>query len=125
MEDSLSSKPQIEHKANEVSKGFSVAILSLSFLTFIVWYFFGLDLGFDYDGADHFEKSFIVAISVIVIACPCALALATPIASLIGVSELAKKDCYLKKRSLLRSLLVQQKSLLIKLEPLLRESFKL
>ncbi len=104
LEDSLSSKPQIEHKANEVSKGFSIAILSLSFLTFIVWYFFGLDLGFDYAGADHFEKSFIVAVSVIVIACPCALALATPIASLIGISELAKKGLLFKEAKFIEEL---------------------
>lgn len=97
LEDSLSSKPKIEHKANEISKGFTLSIVSLSILTFVVWYFFGIDLGFDYDGANHFEKSFIVAISVIVIACPCALALATPIASLIGISELAKKGLLFKE----------------------------
>lgn len=104
LEDSLNSKPQIEHKANEVSKGFSIAILSLSLLTFIVWYFFGLDLGFDYDNADHFEKSFIVAISVIVIACPCALALATPIASLIGISQLAKNGLLFKEAKFIEEL---------------------
>lgn len=104
LEDSLNSKPQIEHKANEISKGFSIAILSLSLLTFIVWYFFGFDLGFNYQGADHFEKSFIVAVSVIVIACPCALALATPIASLIGVSELAKKGLLFKEAKFIEEL---------------------
>ena len=97
LEDSLSSKPEIEYKANEISKGFTLTILGLSLLTFIVWYFFGIDLGFDYEGVNHFEKSFIVAISVIVIACPCALALATPIASLIGISELAKKGLLFKE----------------------------
>ena len=64
--------------------------------------FFGIDLGFDYEGTNHFEKSFIVAISVIVIACPCVLALVTPMASLIGISELAKKVYYLKKLNLLK-----------------------
>lgn len=104
LEDSLSSKPQIEHKANEVSKSFSVAILGLSVLTFLTWYFLGLDLGFDYDNTSVFEKSFIVAISVIVIACPCALALATPIASLIGISQLAKKGLLFKEAKFLESL---------------------
>lgn len=104
LEDSLASKPKIEHKANEISKGFSVAILSLSILTFIVWYFLGIDLGFDYDGVNHFEKSFIVAISVIIIACPCALALATPIASLIGISELAKKGLLFKEAKFIEEL---------------------
>ncbi|MGB7401933.1 MAG: heavy metal translocating P-type ATPase [Arcobacter sp.] len=104
LEDSLASKPKIEHKANEISKGFSVMILTLSILTFLVWYFFGIDLGFDYDGVSHFEKSFIVAISVIVIACPCALALATPIASLIGISELAKKGLLFKEAKFIEEL---------------------
>ena len=104
LEDSLNSKPKIQDKANEVSKGFTVAILSLSLLTFLVWYFLGLDLGFDYEGVNHFEKSFIVAISVIVIACPCALALATPIASLIGISELAKKGLLFKEAKFIESL---------------------
>lgn len=104
LEDSLSSKPKIEYKANEISKGFTLSILSLSLLTFLVWYFFGLDLGFDYEGANHFEKSFIVAISVIVIACPCALALATPIASLIGISELAKKGLLFKEAKFIETM---------------------
>ena len=104
LEDSLSSKPKIEYKANEVSKGFTVTILSLSLATFLVWYFFGIDLGFDYEGTNHFEKSFIVAISVIVIACPCALALATPIASLIGISELAKKGLLFKEAKYIESM---------------------
>ncbi len=104
LEDSLNSKPKIQDKANEVSRGFTVTILSLSILTFFVWYFLGLDLGFDYEGTSHFEKSFIVAISVIVIACPCALALATPIASLIGISELAKKGLLFKEAKFIESL---------------------
>lgn len=97
LEESLNSKPKIQTKANEISKGFTLVILGLAILTFVVWYFFGIDLGFDYEGTNHFEKSFIVAISVIVIACPCALALATPIASLIGISELAKKGLLFKE----------------------------
>ncbi len=104
LEDSLNSKPKIQNTANELSKGFTTAILTLAFFTFIVWYFFGIDLGFDYEGTNHFEKSFIVGISVIVIACPCALALATPIASLIGISELAKKGLLFKEAKFIESI---------------------
>lgn len=106
LEDSLNSKPKIQTKAAEISKYFSVTILSIAFSTFLVWYFFGLDLGFNYAGANHFEKSFIVAISVIVIACPCALALATPMASLVGISELAKKGLLFKEAKFIESLAV-------------------
>ncbi|MBS9782686.1 MAG: heavy metal translocating P-type ATPase [Arcobacter sp.] len=104
LEDSLNSKPKIQTKANEISKGFTLTILLLSLLTFLVWYFFGVDLGFDYEGVNHFEKSFIVAISVIVIACPCALALATPMASLIGISQLAKKGLLFKEAKFIETL---------------------
>ncbi len=68
LEDALSSKPKIEEMTNEISKYFSLTILLLSTLTFLGWYIYGGD----------FEQALIVAISVIVIACPCALALATP-----------------------------------------------
>jgi len=76
LEESLNSKPKIENIANELSKYFSIMILALSLFTFIGWFIY----------TDNFENSLIIAISVIVIACPCALALATPIASLIGIS---------------------------------------
>jgi P-type Cu+ transporter len=68
--------------------------------------FFGIDLGFDYNGTTQFERSFIVAVSVIVIACPCALALATPMASLVGISELAKKGLLFKEAKFIESLAV-------------------
>jgi len=97
LEDSLNNKPKIEEKANEFSKVFSLLILAISLLTFCTWYFFGLSMGFSYGDISVFEKSFIVAISVIVIACPCALALATPMASLIGISALAKKGLLFKE----------------------------
>jgi P-type Cu+ transporter len=106
LEDSLNSKPKIQTKAAEISKGFSITILSLALGTFLVWYFFGIDLGFDYEGTNHFEKSFIVAVSVIVIACPCALALATPMASLIGISELAKRGLLFKEAKFIETLAV-------------------
>ena len=104
LEDSLNSKPSIQTKASEISKGFSVTILTIAFATFLVWYFFGIDLGFDYEGTTQFERSFIVAVSVVVIACPCALALATPMASLIGISELAKKGLLFKEAKFIETL---------------------
>ncbi len=95
IEDSLASKPHIEQFANKISKYFSISILSIAIITFVFWYFGN----FDYYGLElsKFEKAFVVAISVIVIACPCALALATPIATLIGISTLAKKGLIFKE----------------------------
>jgi Cu+-exporting ATPase len=94
IEDSLNSKSDIENKTNELSKYFSITILSIAILSFISWYFFSGD----------FEKSLIILISVIVIACPCALALATPIASLVGIGQLAKKRLLFKEAKYLQTL---------------------
>ena len=87
LEDALASKPEIEDTTNELSKYFSIIILLLAFATFGGWYWVGGD----------FEEALIVSISVIVIACPCALALATPIASLIGISWAAEKGLLFKE----------------------------
>ena len=87
LEDSLASKPKIEESTNEISKYFSITILIVALLTFLGWYFI----------TNNFENSLIVAISVIVIACPCALALATPIASLVGISWLSNKGILFKE----------------------------
>ena len=94
IEDSLASKPEIENSANEISKYFSISILSISLITFIFWYI--------YNG--QFENALINSISVIIIACPCALALATPMASLIGISQLAKRKLLFKEAKYLETM---------------------
>ncbi|MDY0327575.1 MAG: heavy metal translocating P-type ATPase [Arcobacteraceae bacterium] len=103
IEDSLISKSDIEKKANEISKSFSATILTLAFLTFLGWFFFTPELFYATE-AGRFEKAFIVMISVIVIACPCALSLATPIASLIGISELARNKLVFKESKFLETM---------------------
>jgi len=87
LEDSLASKPKIEEMTNELSKYFSIIIILLSIATYIAWYLYSGDL----------EKSLIITISVIVIACPCALALATPIASLVGISWATERGLLFKE----------------------------
>jgi len=94
IEDSLASKPNIENRANELSKSFSISILSIALFTFLGWYFY---LG-------NFEDALINSISVIIIACPCALALATPMASLIGISWLAQKKLLFKESKYLETM---------------------
>jgi len=87
LEDSLASKPKIEEMTNELSKYFSLTIILLSIVTYIGWYLYSGDL----------EKALIITIAVIVIACPCALALATPIASLIGISWATERGLLFKE----------------------------
>lgn len=94
LHEALHQKPHIEKLANQLAGYFSATILSLAVLTFCWWAY----------TSDSFEKALIVAISVIVIACPCALSLATPVATLVGLSVGAKKSILFKAAHFLESL---------------------
>ncbi|PHS41725.1 MAG: heavy metal translocating P-type ATPase [Sulfurovum sp.] len=94
LEESITKKPRIEQLANSISGYFSTIILIISLLTFVGWYFW----------ADSFEQALIVGISVIVIACPCALGLATPMATLVGISVAAKRGILFKEASFLETM---------------------
>jgi len=90
LSDAVTKKPKIEQLANQISGYFSVIILLIAAMTFLGWYFIV---------GSGFEKALIVSISVIVIACPCALGLATPMATLVGISRLAKDGILFKEAS--------------------------
>ena len=94
LERSLSKKPKIEQMANRLSEYFSTAILLLAFATFVVWWIW----------PHSFEVAFMVGISVIVIACPCALALATPVATMVGLGQGAKRGILFKEAAHLETL---------------------
>jgi len=94
LEESMTKKPKIEQIANRVSGYFSFVILSIALLTFVGWYL--------YTGG--FEHALIVAISVIVIACPCALGLATPVATLVALGEGAKHGLLFKEAAYLETM---------------------
>ena len=94
LERSLSKKPKIEQLANRLSEYFSTVILLLAFGTFVVWWVW----------PHSFETAFMVGISVIVIACPCALALATPVATMVGLGQGAKRGILFKEARYLETL---------------------
>jgi len=93
LEDSMDKKPRIEQLANSISGYFSTVVLVLAIVTFVGWFLY----------TSSFEQALIVAISVIVIACPCALGLATPVATLVGISKAAKKGVLFKEATFLES----------------------
>ncbi|MEA2028158.1 MAG: heavy metal translocating P-type ATPase, partial [Campylobacterota bacterium] len=94
LEESIAKKPKIEQLANEISGYFSTIVLLIAFLTFGGWY----------GWISGFEQALIVSISVIVIACPCALGLATPMSTLIGIGVSAKRGLLFKEASHLESM---------------------
>jgi len=94
LENAISKKPKIELLANRLSEYFSTLILLLAVGTFFVWWFWPHSL----------EESLMVAVSVVIIACPCALGLATPVATLIGLNLGAKKGILFKESAQLETM---------------------
>ena len=94
LESAINKKPKIEQLANKLSEHFSTTILVLAVLTFFAWWFW----------PHSFEESLMVGISVIVIACPCALGLATPVATLVGLNLGAKKGILFKEAAQLETM---------------------
>jgi Cu+-exporting ATPase len=93
LSDAVTKKPKIEQLANSISGYFSVVILLIAIVTFFYWL-----------SVDSLENALIIAISVVVIACPCALGLATPMATLVGVSQSAKKGILFKEAVMLETM---------------------
>ncbi len=94
LEESITKKPRIEQLANAISGRFSSTILLIALCTFAGWYFW----------MGSFEQALIVGISVIVIACPCALSLATPMATLVGIAQAAKRGILFKEATFLETM---------------------
>jgi Cu+-exporting ATPase len=79
------SKAGIQRLADKISLYFVPIILVISLLTFVVWFFIS--------GFDH---ATINAVAVLIIACPCAMGLATPTAIMVGVGRGAQKGILVK-----------------------------
>jgi len=75
VEDAQGVKPPIQRLADTISNYFVPTVVSISLITFLVWYFLF---------HSTFVFAFTAAIAVLVIACPCALGLATPTAIMVG-----------------------------------------
>lgn len=80
--DAQGSKPAIGRLVDKVAGVFVPAVLIIAVLTFCLWYFFGPDPAGAY--------AIVTAMTVLVIACPCALGLATPISIMVGVGRAAE-----------------------------------
>jgi Cu+-exporting ATPase len=95
VEDAQADKAPIQRIADEVTNYFVPTVVIISLITFIVWKFV-----FHYD----FLFALSASIAVLVIACPCAMGLATPMALMVGSSIGLEKGILIKKSSSLEEI---------------------
>ncbi|MEM0118559.1 MAG: heavy metal translocating P-type ATPase [Conexivisphaerales archaeon] len=87
VEDAIVSQTPVQRLADKVASYFVPAVISVAVFSFAVWYYlFHLT----------FPLSFIILISVLIVACPCALGIATPAAIMIGASKGAQNGMLIK-----------------------------
>jgi P-type Cu+ transporter len=86
--DASRSKAPIQKLADTISKYFVPIVVVISIITFIVWRYFGPEPAMVY--------AFVNAVAVLIIACPCALGLATPMSVMVGVGKGAQNGILIK-----------------------------
>ena len=94
--DASRSKAPIQKLTDKVSKVFVPVVVFISVLTFVLWWIFG--------GEPKFFNAFVNALAVLVIACPCALGLATPMSVVVGIGKGAQNGILIKSAEALEQM---------------------
>lgn len=82
------SKAPVQKLVDKIAGIFVPAVIGIAILTFIVWMIFG--------GDNAFTHGLLTSVTVLVIACPCALGLATPTAIMVGIGKGAENNILIK-----------------------------
>src|SRR5437588_5412015 len=90
------SRAPIQRLADKVAGWFVPAVIGIAVLTFITWAFFGPE--------PRFAHAIVNAVAVLIIACPCALGLATPMAIMVGTGRGAHAGVLIKNAEALETL---------------------
>jgi Cu+-exporting ATPase len=83
------SRAPIQGLADTVASWFVPAVIAIAGLTFLVWAVFGPE--------PRFAHAIVNAVAVLIIACPCALGLATPMSIMVGVGRGAQEGVLIKE----------------------------
>lgn len=88
VEDAQGSKAPVQKLVDKIAAVFVPVVIGIAALSFALWMMLG--------GVNGFEHGLIAAVTVLVIACPCALGLATPTAIMVGVGKAAERGILIK-----------------------------
>lgn len=96
VQEAQSSKAPVQRLVDKAALVFVPTIVGLSLLTFIIWFAVG--------GVEGLPHAIISAVAVLVIACPCAMGLATPTALMVGIGRAASRHILIKDAAALEKL---------------------
>ncbi|WP_108246733.1 heavy metal translocating P-type ATPase [Muricauda brasiliensis] len=88
VQEAQGSKAPVQKLVDRIAGIFVLVVMTISLVTFITWMFLG--------GEDAFTHALLTAVAVLVIACPCALGLATPTAIMVGIGKGAEHNILIK-----------------------------
>ncbi|MCI2088842.1 MAG: heavy metal translocating P-type ATPase [Prevotella sp.] len=96
VQEAQSSKAPVQRIVDKVSLVFVPSVAGLSVLTFFLWWGIG--------GTSDLPRAILSAVAVLVIACPCAMGLATPTALMVGIGKAARQQVLIKDATALEEL---------------------
>ncbi|MDO4756115.1 MAG: heavy metal translocating P-type ATPase [Parabacteroides sp.] len=96
VQEAQGSKAPVQRIVDKISSIFVPTVVILSLITFVAWLLIG--------GEAYFSHALLSAVSVLVIACPCALGLATPTALMVGIGRGAERHILIKDAFALENL---------------------
>jgi len=88
IQEAQGSKAPVQQLVDKIASVFVPTIIVIAIITFISWWFFG--------GKNGLEHALLSAVTVLIIACPCALGLATPTAIMVGIGKGAENGILIK-----------------------------
>ena len=96
VQEAQGSKAPVQRVVDRIALVFVPCVLAVSLLTFVLWMMIG--------GSSQLPHAVLSAVSVLVIACPCAMGLATPTALMVGIGKAAQKNILIKDATALENL---------------------
>lgn len=88
VQEAQGSKAPVQKLVDKIAGVFVPVVISIAILSFIIWLIFG--------GTNGFTQGLLAMVTVLIIACPCALGLATPTAIMVGVGKGAENGILIK-----------------------------
>ncbi len=98
VENAMGQKPPMQKLVDTISGYFAFFVIAAAVATFVGWYFLTTH------GEHHLAASIIPAVAILVVACPCALGLATPTAVIVGMSKGAQNGVLFKSGEALEAM---------------------